>query len=578
MESLNINGVDIKSSDTTAASVLNNCVYFTNRILGFSSTNVKMNQLDGQTVTFCSEYPLERCLLVYQSRQKASIETKIVSTTCNEEDLSVAVKGNPSTKPLVSPGKSVLNGMVWELSSVKTIPSNDTVKVRFNQDIDIDNLKLYPYVDVALGMCPWSVAMDTLMEFSPNHFYICDKEDEALVKMIATDKYGHKFPPPLMQKMKVKMVNDSDTVDAKYDASDTSFYAVIGMPGKEMSYFSYVESPGYFSRISGKQFLVKNIGVCPPEKVPLITLPPQYFDAVRFGELKNGDTFGGVVDDTLFKKVVSTGAFDNQAVKDLNDYPYAEKVSFSQDSVALSFVQRPNSNWCECAYPDTLCYEVTLVSSKGIVVGDKSYEGFVIPVYVPVDKRLWAVRCKDYLILGIALVLFFVYLVAIKRKKRFKKDAKVTASYMELRGSVVRENTKGSSRKLRKKGFIAWLNRWLNPFGVETRRMDWSVPPAGSITFVAHKSKEKVNIRRSSFNSSKMRMGTFNIAQAKDGKTIEMTDPIKIYTGNKYEGQLTYESGGKDDEKKFRLFVVTLIFLSIMILGGVLFVLIKSLL
>jgi len=578
LESLNSPTVDIRYSDTTASSVLGNCVYFTNRILGFSHTNVKLYQQDDQNVSFCSEFPLERCLLVYQTSQTVADETKIVKTTCNETKLSVVVKGNPSTKKLVSKGKPFLNGMVWELSSPQTIPANDTVKVQFNQKVDVKDLKLYPYVDVAILLRPWSVTKDTLVEASPNRYYICEKEDEALIRLMATDKFARKFPPPLMQKMDVKMVVGNDTLTMKYDNADTSFFAVASMPDQELSYFAYVESPGYFSRISDKQYLEKNIEVCPPECVPLITLPPQYFDPVTFEELKKGVSFGGEVDDTVFRQVATIGVFDNQTVKDLNNYPFAEKLTYSQDSFALSFVQRPNSGWCECAFPDSLYYEVTLVSSKGIVVDDKSYEGFVIPIWIPVDKRCWVVRCKNYLILGIALLLNIAYLVAIKKKKRFKKNAGIASTYMELRGSRPRETSNGKPRKLRKKGFGSWFKRWFVPFVDESRRMEWKVPPAGSIVFVANKSKEKVDIKKSSFNPVKMKMGDFDLAEAGKVKTIEMTDPIKVYSVKKYEGSLTYEPGGKDDEKKFIMFVVIFITISAMALGAVLFVLIKSLL
>ena len=308
----------------------------------------------------------------------------------------------------------------------------------------------------------------------------------------------------------------------------------------------------------------------------MIVLPVQRFDAVTFSKLIEGNEFGGEIDDSLFCQVSKRGVFDVQQMKGDLDW-ISEETSFEFRDGSLLMKYQPRNSWCECAYPDELQFEVTLKSSKGIVVGDFRYEGFRIPVSVPVDRRVWIVRCKNYLIIGSLLILLFVYLIALLKKNRFKKSARVVSTYMELKGSIMKENKSDKGRKLRKKGVGPWIKRWLVPFVDERRSMSWQTPPSGSITFVAHRSKELINISRGSFNPVKMRMGQFKAEENKE-KLIEMSDPIRIYRDRNYEGQLTYEPGGADDERTFRSLVITLLVLDAVAFGFVVFVLIKSVL
>ena len=577
--------VDVRRSDTTAVSVLSNCICFANKILGFSNSSVQLEKKGRTRVTFCSELPLERCLLVYQSGQVAAKEVAISSVTCKGRKVGTTVKGNPTTQPLVASGASVVNGIVWEMSSSQPIPANDTVEVCFNQEIDVDKLTLYPFVDVSVGMRPWSVALDTLTEASPDVYQICDQESQVLVKIIVADKYGHKFPPPLMQVMDVKLSVDGNEIPATYSADDTTFQVVLPMPADTIFYLSMVECPGYFSRVSPRQTVVKAAGVCPPERVPLITLPVQQFSPIVFSTIRDGEGFGGQIQDSLFAVVAPLANFDEQTIEETSETGYFGHVSFSynQDGT-LTFHYKSGSEWCECAFPDTLTYLVTLRSTHGVLCGDRVYEGFVVPVAVPMDHRAWAVRCKLYLVALLVLLLLEIYFFALLKKNRFHKTARLKNSYST---EDSRREVEKNGHLLRQPGLGSWFNRWLNPFGPERSSIRFTRPRTGSMTFLASDSKNRVLLTAASFDPKTMSVPNYVPRPANDKKGKD--DPISISVGTSIAikktqaaatttlGHLKLVSEGKDDEGGFRGFIAVLMILGFVALGFVAFVLFNSL-
>ena len=572
--------IDIRKSDTTATSVLENCIFFVNKILGFSNSTKFPLQQEGSTcISFRSEFPLDHCVLVYQSDNARVDEVKITSVVCGQRQIRHQVKGNPTTKPLVQSGNRILDGVVWDVTCPQTIPANEQVKICFNQDVNVQNLTLYPYVDVLVHVRPCNIQKDTLTQAGLNSFKICDKEHQVVVKISATDKHNSKVPPPLMQRMDVKINVGGQVKKATYSAEDTTFIALLEMGQDTLSFFAEVESPGYFSRVSPVQTVVKSDDVCPPERVPLITLPVQKFSSVAFGELRSGAVLEGRVEDTLFLALAMAGAFDEKTVLSSNSW-MMEKSILSVSGVEISITQKAKSGLCECAFPDTLRYELTLRSTQGILYNGKLYEGFIIPIAVPVDRRSWWDRCWVYVVAGLILMTVIIYLIGLLKKNRFKKSGRIEEKHLELNGNLWVMTDWKQGRLLRKKGFVAWVNRWLVPFRDERCMINWtsSPPHAGSITFVAAELKNKVYMTRESFNATKMRMASFNPNNKNDKRKLLKVDPISIYGNGRCEGELKYDSGGVDDEKYFRYLCIILLLTALVAMGFVAFNLIKSIL
>lgn len=572
--------IDIRKSDNTAESVRENCIYFANRILGFSNQPVAIEQAGTQCVSFESEFPLNRFVLMYQSEKEGLIEINSITVGPDAVDKkNVKLKGNPSTKPLIDKDGVLINSAVWEVNRPEGIPANEEIKVCFNKTVEADNMRLYPYVDVFLHMRPWTTKMDTLYEISPNVFSACDTLEQLAVVLAVTDRNGNEFPPPLMKKMIVRFVVDGVADSAFFEPADTTFRIVAEMPNKELTYFATIESPGYFTRsnIDEKQSVRKTLHCEPdPVFVPLITLPEQVLDPVRFSQLINGNDFGGLIVDSLFRHVDSAGFLDQQSVADRNDYPYIDTVGLSYGDGRLGFVHKPHSNWCECAFPDTLHYLVTLRSEDGVSCDGKIYEGFVIPVSVPVDKRGWWPRCRWYVYLGSGLLLLLIYLLLLFRKKRFRKSAAFSPAYYDYYGNRIDHLGETS---LREPGFAAWFVRWFVPTR-ERNTLHFDSPPVEALGLVADDSNVTVRVKKSSIDPSTMKLKGYRPEKDTDkSKYVKMGDNDKIYVttaDGDDAGDLTFHHGETVGGKGYRLLVGIMIMTSLAAVALVLLTLLKS--
>ena len=559
--------IGISKSDTTAQSVLDNCNEFVNRILGFSNQPIVIKQESDQCISFESEFPLERFVIMHQSGKTGKLE--ISSVAYGAVSISggdIKLKGNPSTQPLINGKGASLNGEVWEVCCQQGIPANEKVKVCFDAKVDASNLRLYPFVDVLMQMRPWGKAMDTLNELSHNVFAACDTLKQLNVVLTLTDRQGHKFPPPLMKKMDVQLFVEGNPVTIDYESADTTFRAIVPISNDKVSYFVAVESPGYFRRstIDDPQTVQKTLICKPdPEIVPMDTLHMVVLDPIKFKTLIDGKKIEGQIDDTLLSIITALGNFDEQMVADLNDYSYIKNIGIEYDAGQLTFTHKPNNKWCECAFPDTLHYLVSLRSKSGILHDDKVYQGFIIPVSVPIDKRGWWSRCHLYVFVGIGLFLLLIYLIALLKKKRFRKNAMMTPVYYDYYGR--RMEDQGGS-KLRKEGFAAWFVRWFIP-GRERNTLSFDSPEVAALTLVAADSDTVVNVDKTSIDPLTMHIKGYKPDGETDkSKYVNLGDNNKIYVSKadgSDAGYLTFTTGEAIGGSGYRVFIILLILATI---------------
>ena len=560
--------IELKRSDTTATSVLGNCTYFANHILGFSNSPIRIDQTDDRSVVFRSEFPLQHFLLLYQSNKVAANDIQIESVRCGSQELPSKIKGNPTTKPLVRQGQSYMNGAVWEVKADQPIPADQDIRVCFNSSVEKEGLVVYPFVDAQIDLHPWSVANEALPESRSNVFDLCWKENKVKVTLCLTDRHGRKFPSELMRRVNVHYRSGTETLNPRFNEADTSYSIIVAMPDTIVSYYMTLESPGYFDWITETQ-TVRKTDRCPIEPVAPIPLPVQYFAPVTFSDLMDGHPFGGRVDDSLFQQLSGLGDFDVQRLERGDDL-FDEPTSVSLSGNNLSFTHQPKSSWCECSYPDTLRFQVTVLSSEGVVLGDKRYEGFHIPVAVPVDHRPWLVRCRSLLFIALGLLLFMLYLWAMLKKRRFGKSARIVPSYYNYDGDLVEQ---GGSR-LRKRGVLPWLKRWLSPRD-ERVVLYWSHPNTGAMRFLAGDSNKVIHIARSSINPDTMHIPGKQLHKGNDksayirwganGK-IDFVKP-----NGEPDGRLTFSPGEKKGGAGYRVMLVVLMLAALVAEGFIIF-------
>ena len=288
------------------------------------------------------------------------------------------------------------------------------------------------------------------------------------------------------------------------------------------------------------------------------------------------EAFGTLLRDIGFSDI-ETWDMDHTAADSMGTVIGSKSLG---DTVLIDI--RPKGEWCECLFPEDLNIKVTSTPKSGASFGDdKQYMGTEHPIHINVLKnRTWFSRCLWVLLTIMGLSLLIVYFVMLLRKNRFKKYARIKHTYMELIGSIRRESDEQEGFRLRRKGFLAWVNRWLVPFPDEKRTEQINTPPAGSMTFVAADSREYVNFTRASFDPDKMEMGDYDMENDEvDGKKpelIEMTDPIRITEKKRYEGQLIFDPGFKNDERGYRTFIGALILICAASIVTLLVLMIKS--
>ena len=250
-------------------------------------------------------------------------------------------------------------------------------------------------------------------------------------------------------------------------------------------------------------------------------------------------------------------------------------AGFVGDSIVVTL--HSQGDWCNCFFPKKIPVDVIL-TPKSTNEDGSQLQRIVIPVVVPiVENEPWLSRCLWVLVtIGVLLFLVF-YLRALLRKRRFKKSARIKNTYMELKAGVQRESALQDGMRLREKGFFPWFKRWFVPFPDERRTQFWQTPAAGSITFVAGKSKETVFITRSSFNVHKLRMDTFDPTNEDDQKKklLEM-GTVNVYEQRQYKGHLEYDSGSRDDEKYYRILLIVLMLVSIVSIAGLVVFMLKA--
>lgn len=242
------------------------------------------------------------------------------------------------------------------------------------------------------------------------------------------------------------------------------------------------------------------------------------------------------------------------------NYPYLlEPIEIEKIGDTIILGIRARNDWCDCFVPNEIEVEIVVIYEVG--EDGEQQSRVVIPMTIPVVREnSWLRRCFWVLVTIAALLLFLFYLWALLRKNRFKKSARIDYTFMELLGPLLQETELRKGPKLRDKGFIPWVKRWLVPFRDERRSIPWTVPPAGRITVVAAKSKEKVYITKNSFNPRTMRMENYD--PKSDGNKLVEMETIKVYKDNKYQGRLEYNSGSSNDEKYCRIVLGVLMLLS----------------
>lgn len=573
--------VDIKKSSTKPETIKDGCDHFARKILGFSEVPLKVKSEGKKCISITTELPLSELYVVFQDEIKPNKLPKIEIASANGSELEVIHMGTPTTYPVKSNSKDVdLSGNVWHLKANGVIPANSEIKVCFDSNVKPSKVSVYPLVkDMHFNVGAFTLS-DQQLQVKGQVSTICEDETSAKVRIELGEDSKDKLPPALLQKTEVVVKANNKEYKTKY--KNGGFECEIDLIEDETQYYAECDCPGYFNYTTPIATIKK--GKCEevkPQEKPMEVkkMPKADFGSFTFNRLKEGP-ISATIQDTETLETLDPSKFDI-TVEVENGFLYEKpKVTLIGDTVLIDI--RPKGEWCECLFPEDLNIKVTSTPKSGASFGDdKQYIGTEHPIHINVLKnRTWFSRCLWVLLTIMGLSLLIVYFAMLLRKNRFKKYARIKHTYMELVGSIRRESDEQEGFRLRRKGFLAWVNRWLVPFPDEKRTEQINTPPAGSMTFVAADSREYVNFTRASFDPDKMEMGDYDMENDEvDGKKpelIEMTDPIRITEKKRYEGQLIFDPGFKNDERGYRTFIGALILICAASIVTLLVLMIKS--
>lgn len=567
---------DIGRSDTNPKTIMDGCNHFAEKILGFSNEQLKVNKSGSNAISFTAEIPLKGFYLVYQDALTPANLPKIDKATANGKELSVQLKGTPSTEHVRTyPNDINLSGRVYWVSG-STIPANKEIKVAFDKSIDPAKLSVYPVVaeEIAFGskIIPKNDSQ-AVQRIDGNTYSICQDETKALVRVELDKEVIQNLPKDFQKKTKVVVKANNKEYATKF--KDGGFECEIDLLNEETQYYAECDYSGYFKQITPITTIVK--GDCEPVKPaePEVNVHPVVnVGSFTLNQLKNDEIVFSIVD-SLTNEVLDPSKFDITLDSEYSFMFHRPKVEIVGNEIKVEL--RPKGEWCECLLPKSLDFKlISTPKESAYETYGKQYTKSVFPFHMDLVKEgTWFSRCLWVILAIIGLLLLLLYLWALQKKRRFKKNAKIMPSYYNYYGNKL----EAGSIYLRKEGFGAWFKRWFLP-GDERSTLNFDKPTT-SLRFVAADSQDVVLVPKDGIDPETMSISGYNPKRDQHPK-----EPVKLGNQGKInvkksdgndDGFLTFSSGDATDGTGARIFMGILMAASILALLFMVYLVIKSL-
>ena len=568
--------IDIAKSSTQTKTILDGCDHFAKKILGFSEASLDIRKDGSNSIKIVAELPVKSFILVYQDEVVPGELPKIVGAEAGGKSLDVEYRGTPTTTPVKNSSLARnLSGNVWRLKVQKAIPANTEVLVEFDKKVDTKKVNIYPIVEeLEFGSIGFLPNGNGLIQVDDQTLGICLDEKRALVRIELNEECKASLPEKLLKKTEVVVKANNKEYKAKY--KDGGFECIIDLNDKKTQYYAECDCPGYFKRVTPIMTIVKSEEHCRNVDPDTIRHATVDFGKIAFDRLIN-EPLTGTLQDAETRKTLDPSKFD-LTVKVERGYLYDEpKVSLQGNTIVLDV--HPKGAFCECLFPTDLNIEVISTPKQGAFQAvAKQYAQNIHPIHVTVEKsRPWAVRCFWVLMTMTALLIFMIYLRALLRKRRFKKNAMMTPRYYTYFGDLIEDQ--GGTR-LRQEGFGAWLARWFSPID-ERVTLNFDRPMVSGMTLVAAESKNVVNLLKSCCNFETMDIGGYDPERdTSKSKFIKIGDrgsmEFTALNGTK-DGELVFSSGSEDDGGGFRIFLGLLMAVSLLVIVALLILMLTSL-
>ena len=406
---------------------------------------------------------------------------------------------------------------------------------------------------------------------------ICLYEDKALVSVELEMDDDYTLPKGSLRQCRV----DVNANGRSYRASlvKDHFECEIDIANDTTEYNVSISCPDPEFYLDTETYRIVRSTDCDPDLVQFTEGDPFYAGDLTVEELVRGKTpvkvdfsdSDGITAGLPGHPRIDIRNYDVTA--DCDDY-FISEVVVEKRGNTVELTPKLKGEWCDCFVPDTVTVWLRMVPNNG----DISASPYESPIRIGVKhKAVWIGRCMWVLILMGALILFILYLLALLKKKRFKKDATVTPVYFNRYGEEIDD---GAGQYLRRPGLLAWFSRWFLP-GAERCGLSFSNPYCG-FSFIASDSTEAVELPKKSIDPERVDVDGYD-PENDTAPTLPVRlgseGRICIHQPNgKQEGYLYFRPGERNDGAGFRLALGILFITSVFAFAVLVFLLIRGLL
>lgn len=486
---------------TSSKEIIDAINIITEEITGVSAIPSSVLSHSSSCITFSPEIALKHLKLLYQDNTKLAAIPEIESIRIDGKEEKFNNIGNPSNETFETKKGGLMSSRIYELS--KIIPVGAKVEICFNKNIDKDKLRIFPFANVELGAFNLSLINGNVSEIDANTSGVCKDNTEADVSF-EFQQSGKSISGKILETAEVNIVSNGKKHKATFQ--NGVFKATIPLTGDTTFYSIESELKGYFRENSGIKKIVKTAN-CEPKKGTKVEnrkIPPMQFGSITLDRLNREGKISGQIADEATGTPINPKYFDIELE---NNYPLLFKdvrIEFKEGN-KFDIIIEPIGYWCDCFMPDSLAIKFTATPKEGQLIDGKQYEGIESSINFSIIKeQSWLARCKWLLLSIIGSLMLMWLLLLLSRKDRFRKGAKIVFSSPSLADlRALNPQYISTGYNLRKKGLVAWANRWLNPFGSEKRALNFGNINL-SLLFIATKSFKYVCYPKASFDEKKM--------------------------------------------------------------------------
>ncbi len=431
------------------------------RVVGVSAIDVKAKQEDSNVIIFKPAVPLYKCFFIYQDNKAPNNFPNIKKVSAGGEKVKKD-KSFLASNFGIHAGKNLdskLSGRarLIQLEDNKVLREATEIRMEFDKDIDASKVLIVPFVAISLHAGPEGTfkSSDTIR----NIYVVCDTTENLGIVASLTKYDNTGLPESVLKEAKVEaLMGAGKKLPLTYGAGAYRSKIVLE---QDTTVFSIgANYSGYFDRRSQIFTIVRDS--CPEQIIDHTKLRIDFEQRGVLDFEEKPCRLRSVLDLRLNPQDV------NNYKLTLHDAPHWMNFHITKVGNEFQICPRLPAIYCNCFV------------SPGEYSGRAEFESllpgkpsFNTTWHLTVEDKdsLWA-KCKTCVLLLLGFLLTLFYIIALIRKPRFHRNARIKRITKEKSGAFGEWEVIGgeNTAKLRKSGLVAGITRWLVPFRSERNK------------------------------------------------------------------------------------------------------------